>query len=100
MKQTECFEITRDFFDFRNRPINFLPHDRATIDTKFNLYTKLHPVETYLLHYNDPEEIKSSPIDPSHRTIFIVHGFFDNTLYGKWMEVRFLILKFIIRFQV
>lgn len=86
MKQLGCFEITRDFFDSLNRPINFLPHDRASIDTKFKLYTKLHPMEMHLLDVNDPEEIEESPIDPKHKTIFIVHGFIDNTYYGKWME--------------
>ena len=87
MKQLGCFEITPDFYDLRNRPINLLPQDRVLIDTKFKLYTRVHPMEEDFLDANDPEDIKESQIDSKRKTIFIVHGFFDNTLYGKWMEV-------------
>lgn len=90
MKQLGCFEITPDFYDLRNRPVNFLPHDRVLIDTKFKLYTKRHPMEEDYLDANDHDDLKESSFDPKHKTIFIVHGFFDSTLYGKWMEVSFL----------
>ncbi|XP_054709514.1 pancreatic lipase-related protein 2-like [Uloborus diversus] len=81
-----CFEITDDFFHYRYRPINVLPQDRLTIRTQFYLYTKLHPKEVYYLDESKPSEIISSPLDPSHETKFITHGFIDSTIYGKWME--------------
>ncbi|XP_054708839.1 pancreatic lipase-related protein 2-like [Uloborus diversus] len=81
-----CFELTKDFFHFRYRPINVLPQDRLTVGTQFHLYTKLHPKEVHYLDVSKPNEITSSPLDPTHETKFIVHGFIDSTFYGKWME--------------
>ncbi|KAG8189510.1 hypothetical protein JTE90_008472 [Oedothorax gibbosus] len=81
-----CFEITPDFVRVSHRPVNMLPQDRATIPTKFILFTKAHPKEHHDLSVDDLEEIEEAPINPNHRTMFLVHGFFDSRLYGKWME--------------
>ncbi|KFM58263.1 Pancreatic lipase-related protein 2, partial [Stegodyphus mimosarum] len=81
-----CFVLTADFFHPLYRPINFLPQDRATIDTQFLLYTKENPKELQKLDVSKPESIKTSYLNPKRQTAFIVHGFFDSRLYAKWME--------------
>ncbi|GBL97365.1 Pancreatic triacylglycerol lipase [Araneus ventricosus] len=86
MRDLGCFEITVDFFHSVYRPVNFLPHDRSTINTKFFLYSKEQPKEYDEIHPSDPEDIKDSHLNPDHRTVFIVHGFIDSRFYGKWME--------------
>ncbi|KAG8189509.1 hypothetical protein JTE90_008471 [Oedothorax gibbosus] len=88
MKELGCFEITKDFYKALVRPVNMLPQDRATIATKFVLFTKEHPKENHdlMATEDDEEEIEEWPIDPTHRTVFLVHGFFDSRLYGKWIE--------------
>lgn len=87
MPDLGCFVVTKDFFHTFYRPVNFLPFDRETIDTRFFLYTKSSPKECHSIDVSEPDEIKSSPLNPSHRTVFIVHGFFDSRFYGKWMEI-------------
>ncbi|GIX70599.1 pancreatic triacylglycerol lipase, partial [Caerostris extrusa] len=60
MRELGCFEITKDFFHPLYRPINFLPNDRSTINTKFLLYTKHQPKEPQIIHAIEPEEIRNS----------------------------------------
>ncbi|KFM59547.1 Pancreatic triacylglycerol lipase, partial [Stegodyphus mimosarum] len=85
MKELGCFSITDDFKSLLHRPINVLPHDRATINTRCLLYTRRNPKEAHQLIASEPETITGSPLDPKNPIKFIVHGFMDSELYGPWM---------------
>ncbi|GBM18041.1 Pancreatic triacylglycerol lipase [Araneus ventricosus] len=85
MKELGCFAITEDFISWIHRPINVLPHDRATINTKCLLYTRKFPKESHQLIPSDPSTIKESKYNPKNPTKFIIHGFMDSELYGDWM---------------
>lgn len=85
MKGLDCFAITDDFKHILYRPINVLPNDRTTINTKFLLYTKSSPKEPDMLKAHDPDSITKSHLDPEKPIIFIVHGFMDSELFGPWM---------------
>lgn len=87
MKDLGCFAITDDFKSVKNRPINVLPHDRATINTKCMLYTKRNLKESHQLVASDKRTFDQSKFDPKDPTIFIIHGFMDRDLYGPWMSV-------------
>ncbi|XP_054708915.1 pancreatic lipase-related protein 2-like [Uloborus diversus] len=85
MKELGCFSITDDFKSLLHRPINVLPHDRITINTRCLLYTKQNPKEAHHLIASDRESIEEAPLNPEHPVKFIVHGFMDSELYGPWM---------------
>lgn len=87
MKELGCFAITDDFKSLLHRPINVLPHDRATINAKCLLYTRSNAKESHQLISSDKESFLESHIDPKNPTKFIVHGFMDSELYGPWMVV-------------
>ncbi|KAG8202079.1 hypothetical protein JTE90_010442 [Oedothorax gibbosus] len=85
MKELGCFAITDDFKSLIHRPINKLPHDRATINTKLLLYTRQNAKESHRLVASDKSSIDESNFNPENPTKFIVHGFMDSDLYGPWM---------------
>ncbi|GBM18059.1 Pancreatic triacylglycerol lipase [Araneus ventricosus] len=85
MKELGCFSITTDFISILRRPINVLPHDRVTINTRFLLYTRQHPKESDLLVASDANSIKKSSLNPNNPTKFIIHGFMDSEIFGPWM---------------
>ncbi|GFQ66500.1 pancreatic triacylglycerol lipase [Trichonephila clavata] len=85
MKELGCFSITEDFISFLHRPINVLPHDRATVNTKCLLYTRKNAKESHQLIVRDPTTFTESNFDVNSPTKFIVHGFMDSELYGPWM---------------
>ncbi|KAG8202075.1 hypothetical protein JTE90_010438 [Oedothorax gibbosus] len=85
MKELGCFAITDDFKSVFHRPINVLPHDRATINTKLLLFTRKNPKEAHLLVASDKSSLSESHFNPEWGTKFIVHGFMDSELYGPWM---------------
>ncbi|CAL1267691.1 unnamed protein product [Larinioides sclopetarius] len=85
MKELGCFAITDDFKSLIHRPINVLPHDRATINTKCLLYTRKNAKESHRLFASDPTSFEESHYNPANPTKFIVHGFMDSELYGAWM---------------
>ncbi|GFQ66492.1 pancreatic triacylglycerol lipase [Trichonephila clavata] len=85
MKELGCFKITSDFISVLHRPINVVPHDRVTINTRFLLYTRKHPKESDPLIATDPNTIKKSTLNPKNPTKFIVHGFMDSEIFGPWM---------------
>ncbi|PRD35114.1 UNVERIFIED_CONTAM: Pnlip [Trichonephila clavipes] len=85
MKELGCFSITEDFKSLIHRPINPLPHDRATINTKCLLYTRKNAKESHQLIVSDPTTFTESNFNKENPTKFIVHGFMDSELYGPWM---------------
>ncbi|GFU39335.1 pancreatic triacylglycerol lipase [Nephila pilipes] len=85
MKELGCFSITTDFVSILHRPINVLPNDRVTVNTRFLLYTRQHPKESDPLSSSDPNTIKKSTLNPKNPTKFIVHGFMDSEIFGPWM---------------
>ncbi|GIY72375.1 pancreatic triacylglycerol lipase [Caerostris darwini] len=85
MKELGCFAITDDFKSLLHRPINVLPHDRSTINTKCLLYTRKNAKESHQLSVSDPTTFTESHYNPQNPTKFIVHGFMDSELYGPWM---------------
>ncbi|GFU39331.1 pancreatic triacylglycerol lipase [Nephila pilipes] len=85
MKELGCFAITDDFKSLIHRPINVLPHDRATINTKCLLYTRNNAKESHQLIVSDPTTFTESNFNKDNPTKFIVHGFMDSELYGPWM---------------
>lgn len=72
-----------------------LPESPNKINPKFFLYTRKNPKEAQRLSWSVPADNKGTNLDPKHQTKFIIHGFLDNQLFGKWMQTlkdEFLIL--------
>lgn len=93
MKELGCFAITEDFKSI-HRPINVLPHDRATINTRLLLYTRANAKESHQLIAGEKETFDESNFNSKNPVIFIVHGFMDSELFGPWMVVSTLELIF------
>ncbi|XP_042897481.1 pancreatic lipase-related protein 2 [Parasteatoda tepidariorum] len=85
MKELGCFAITDDFKSLLHRPVNVLPHDRATINARSLLYTRKNAKESHVLVASDKESFTESNLNKDNPTKFIVHGFMDSELYGPWM---------------
>lgn len=93
MKELGCFAITEDFKSI-HRPINVLPHDRATINTRCLLYTRANAKESHQLIASEKETFDESNFNSKNPVIFIVHGFMDSELFGPWMVVSIFELLF------
>ena len=81
-----CFGIGGKFFHPTHRPINLLPLSPELIQPKLLLHTRSNVENAFVLKYKDLDGIKASPFNPKVPTRFLVHGFLDNQLFGKWMK--------------
>jgi len=82
-----CLDITDDWSAPTHRPINFVPHSRDSINTRFLIHTREsrnigidHEVKAH-----QASTLDGTGFDGSKPTKFIVHGFID-TGNLKWLK--------------
>lgn len=77
----------KDFYDPVYRPKVVLPQSPEVVDPFIMLYTDKHQEDLVFLEYNDTaENYMKTNFNSSYETKIIVHGFFDNSAFGPWME--------------
>ncbi|XP_070537996.1 inactive pancreatic lipase-related protein 1-like [Ptychodera flava] len=57
---------------------NFLPHDPASVNTRFGLYTKLNRDQMQVIDRSDPSTLHNSLFDKRRDTKFLIHGWISN----------------------
>ncbi|KAI1304173.1 Pancreatic triacylglycerol lipase [Halotydeus destructor] len=86
MGELGCFPITPDFVHSKLRPINVTPWPRDKIRTKFLLYTKQSPRDSYQLFAWNDKNLALSSFDKRLPVKVIIPGWLDSRDISKWMR--------------
>jgi len=82
-----CLDITEDWYEIDTRPLNFVPHKRDSINTRFLIHTREsrntdHDVE---VKAHQASTLEGTGFNASKPTKFITHGFIDTGKLG-WLK--------------
>ncbi|KAF6020902.1 hypothetical protein EB796_020817 [Bugula neritina] len=77
-----CFPIDGDFSD---RPVNFNPNSRETINTQFTLFTRRNPKNGQNLKADDISTLSGSYFNADRKTKFMIHGFLESAK-ASWFQ--------------
>ncbi|XP_071953370.1 pancreatic triacylglycerol lipase-like [Antedon mediterranea] len=74
-----CFDKGWPFYDIPDRPVSYLPDTREDVGTEFQLNTRKNPIAPQYLLASNTTTISNSWFNPKHPTIFICHGYAENS---------------------